>query len=39
VNFTDGQVAELRDAVGFDALGEYPLQCVADADFRRLHLT
>jgi len=39
VNFTDRQVAELRDAVGLDALCEDPLHCVADADLRRLDLT
>jgi hypothetical protein len=39
VNFTDGQIAELRDAVGLDALGKDPLQRVADADLRRLDPT
>jgi hypothetical protein len=39
VNFTDGQIAELSDAVGLDALGKDPLQRVADADLRRLDLT
>ena len=35
MNFTDGQVTELSDAVGLDALGEDPLKCVASADLRR----
>jgi hypothetical protein len=31
VNFADGQVAELRDAVGLDALGKDPPQGVLPA--------
>jgi len=38
VNLTDGQVAELRGAVDLDALGDDPLQRVADADFRQSDL-
>ena len=38
VDVTGGQVAQLRDAVDLDALGNDALQCVSDADLRSLDL-